>query len=561
MRVAEDATHKRYKTDLEMLFMPIIRQYRGRVVKTTGDGLLAEFASIVDCVKCAIELQNVGSQQQAEASESVPLTYRIGINVGDIIADTNDIYGDGVNVAARLQALAEPGGIALSGDAYRQVVGKLDASFEDLGEREIKSIREPLRVFRINLSQKIGRSVSPPVAYARSTPVVVPSIVVLPFETLNRGTDYGYFSDGITNDIITSLSKFSELFVIASHTAFTYKGKSINIPELGRELGVRYVVEGSVQRTRQRIRINAQLIETTTARHLWAERYDRPAREVFQLQDEIVETIVGTLITRLDMSEQRRILHKGPSDLETYDVYLHGRAAWREWSRESNQLAQQHFKKTIELDPAFAPAYAYLSYTVVQAWLSGWDASPTRLRQARDLARKAVALEPENFENHWCLAMAYLYGLEFDTAMATFERAVSMNPNSAGLLIDMADALVFDGRPEEALVSIKRAMRLNPVCPDAYLWTLGIALYHSGQFKESLAALQRITNAPGLVRRHKAANLVRLGELEKAREIASELLVDDPDYTLERERVWPYRHPNMLEGLIEDLRRAGLPEK
>ena len=556
MRVAETSNYNQYKTDIKVLFVPTIRKHRGQIVKTTGDGLLAEFASIVDCVQCAIDLQRGGSERQSEH-----LSYRIGINVGDIIVDTDDIYGDGVNIAARLQGLAEPGGITLSGDAYRQVVGKLDASFQDLGECAIKSIAEPLRVFRIALKDASAGAVQPDVAHIRATPAIVPSIAVLPFETLSRGADYAYFSDGITNDIITSLSKFSELFIIASHTAFTYKGKSIRLPEIGRKLGVRYVVKGSVQRTRERIRISVQLIEAANGRHLWAERYDRLAREVFQVQEEIIQTIVGTLIARLDMSEQRRVLNKEPNNLETYEVYLRGRAAWREWNAESNRRAQQHFRETIKLDRAFAPAYAYLSYTIIQAWLSGWESSPEILQTARDLASKAIVLEPENFENHWSLAMAYLYSREFDTAMATFERAISMNPNSAGLLIDMADALVFDGRAKEAIASVERAMRLNPICPNSHLWTLGIALYHSGEFEKSLAALKRIGNAPNLVRRHEAAVHVQLGEVEKARKIAADFLAQYPDYTVERERLWPYRDTNMLEAFIADLRSAGLPDE
>ena len=375
----------------------------------------------------------------------------------------------------------------------------------------------------------------------------------------SRGAEHGYFSDGITNDLITSLSKFSELFIIASHTAFAYKGRSI--PEVGRELGVRYVVKGNVQRTGGRIRINVQLIEAASGRHLWAESYDRSARELFRVQEEIVQTIVGTLIARVDMSELRRVLHKEPNNLETYEVYLRGRAAWREWTPESNRLAQRHFRNTIELDPAFAPAHAYLSYTIVQAWLGGWESTPEILQQARAHASKAIALEPENFENHWSLAMAYLYGREFDAAMATFERAIGMNPNSAGLLIDMADALVFDGRAAEAIALVERAMRLNPICPDSYLWTLGIALYHSGEFEKSLAALKRIGNPPNLVRRHEAAVNVRLGQMEKARETAAAFLAQYPGYTVERERLWPYRDVNMLEAFIADLRSAGLPER
>jgi len=309
-----------------MLFVPAITRFRGRIVKTTGDGLLAEFSSIVDCVRCAVDLQKLAFERRGKSSQTRHLTYRIGINVGDIIAEGDDIYGDGVNIAARLQTLAKPGGIALSAEAYKHVSGKLDASFEDLGDQEIKSIKDPLRVFRINFDDRTAVT-QKNAAHSRAKSVVVPSILVLPFEVAGRSTKTDYFSDGITHDIITGLSKFSELLVIASHTAFSLRRKPLSVPELGQQLGVRYIVEGSVQRTKEKIRISAQLVETASCRQLWAERYERPAREIFQLQDEIVETIVGTLIARLDRSENRRILHKEPNDLETYDLYLRGRAA------------------------------------------------------------------------------------------------------------------------------------------------------------------------------------------------------------------------------------------
>jgi adenylate cyclase len=560
MRVAEDATHELYKADIVMLFVPAITRFRGRIVKTTGDGLLAEFSSIVDCVRCAVDLQKLACERRGKPSEINHLTYRIGINVGDIIAEGDDIYGDGVNIAARLQTLAEPGGIALSAEAYKHVSGKLDASFEDLGDQEIKSIKEPLRVFRINFDNQTA-AVQKNVANSRAKSVVAPSILVLPFGVAGRSTKTDYFSDGITSDIITGLSKFSELLVIASHTAFSLRGKPLSVPELGQQLGVRYLVEGTVQRTKEKIRISVQLVETASCRQLWAERYERPAPEIFKLQDEIVETIVGTLIARLDRSENRRILHKEPNDLETYDLYLKGRAAWREWTRQSNLLAQQHFRSTIELDPNFAPAYGHLSYTIVQAWLSGWDSSSEQLQHARELARKAVALEPENFENHWCLAFAQLFSREFDLAMATFDNALRMNPHSTGLLIDMADALVFVGRPEEAIAYLERAMRMNPISSDSLLWTLGIALYHAGQLQQSRAALEKIVNAPNLARRHLAAVYVRLGDIEKAKKIAEEFLLEDSEYTLEREKLWPYRNPAMLEAFVNDLHMAGLPGK
>jgi adenylate cyclase len=559
MRVAEIATHRQYKTDLEAVFMPIISHHGGRIVKTTGDGLLAEFSSVVDCVGCAVEIQKSFNAQRQDPSDANALVYRIGINVGDIIAEANDIYGDSVNIAARLQSFAKPGGIALSGEAYRHIVGKLDAAVEDFGERQIKNISEPLHVYRINLAPGEG---SPAQAGLRpgSTLAVTPSIIVLPFEMIGNAGENRYFADGITNDIIACLSRFSELFVIASHTSFSYRDRPIGTAELGRELNVRYALKGSIQHAADKIRVSVQLIETASSRQLWADRYERPQQELFQLQDEIVETIVGTLVTRLDRSEHRRILYKEPTDLKTYDWYLRGRAAWREWTSDSNERAQMYFNRTIELDPAFAPAYAYLSYTLMQAWISGWDSSSEAINQARTLARKAVTLEPENFENHWCLASAYLYGGEYEAAMLTYEKALHMNPNSPGLLVDMADALIFGGRPREAIDHAERAMRMDPVSSDAHLWTLAIALYHAGDCERALTTLLRMANPPTPAKRHLAAIYVQLGNLEKARETAAEFLHEEPQYTLKRERIWPYQDGAMLEKFISDLRSAGLPE-
>jgi TolB-like protein/cytochrome c-type biogenesis protein CcmH/NrfG len=387
----------------------------------------------------------------------------------------------------------------------------------------------------------------------------MPSIIVLPFDNLSGDVDQGYFSDGITNDIITDLSKYSELFVIASHTAFTYKGRHVKVQDVGRELSVRYLVEGSVQRAGERVRINAQLIEVSTGRHLWAERFDRPLQDVFRLQDEIVQTIVGTLVGRVGIFEHHRALHSRPDSLEAYDIYLRGRAAWHDWSKESNERAHQLFAKAIELDPTFAPAYGYLSYTLIQAMLVGGAQAPDMLQRATELAQKAVALGPSDADNYWSMAVAYIYSRDFEKGMAAFERAVEINPNNPNLLVDMAEALVYIGRAEEAIAQIERAMRLNPIHPDFYLWTRGIALYHTGRYTEALASLTKIGDPANAVRRHLAATYVRLRRMADARRVAAELLLHDPSYTVERERVWPYRDAAVLEAFMADLRSAGLP--
>jgi adenylate cyclase len=560
MRVDETATHRQIKADVATIFAPQIREHRGRVVKTTGDGVHAEFASIVDCVQCAVAMQQAVAARKADLPGEAELRYRIGINLGDIIVEEDDIYGDGVNIAVRVQGLADPGEILLSGDAHRQVKGKFDIRFEDLGHHTVKNIAEPIHVFRVAQPNARPASVRRPADMARVQPGAVSSIIVLPFDNLSGDANQGYFSDGLTNDIITDLSKFSELFVIASHTAFSYKAKSVNVQTIGRELGVGYVVDGSVRRSGERVRVNVQLTESSSGRHLWAERYDRPAEDLFQVQDEIVQMIVGTLVARVSISERMRALHQKPENLRAYDFYLRGRAAFQAWAPDPNRQAQEFFSKAIELDPFFALAYGYLAYTYVQAWLGGWERSPATLRRARELAQQAVVLGPSDFDNQWSLGVAYIYSREFEKGMAAFERAVELCPNSPDLLADMADALVYVGRPEEAVANIQRAMRLNPIHPDSYLWSLGVALYHCGRYEEAVAALTRMNQMPNLVRRHIGANYVRLDRMEEARQMAAEFLRNDPDYRLEREAVWPYKNPKDLDDLIADLRRAGLPD-
>lgn len=559
MRVDETATHRQIKADVAAIFVPKIREHRGRVVKTTGDGVHAEFASIVDSVQCAVAMQRAVAARPADLPGNARLLYRLGINLGDIIVEEDDIYGDGVNIAVRVQGLAEPGEILLSGDAHRQAKGKLDVEFEDLGHHSVKNISEPIHVFRVALPNGKPAAVRRPAEAPRAQPGAVSSIMVLPFDNLSGDANQGYFSDGLTNDIITDLSKFSELFVIASHTAFIYKAKSVDVQTIHRELGVGYVVEGSVRRSGERVRVNVQLTDTAGGRHLWAERYDRPAQDLFQVQDEIVQTIVGTLVTRVGISERMRALHK-TENLRAYDFYLRGRAAMQAWTDDANRQAKEFFARAMELDPFFALAYGGLSYTHIQAWLAGWERSPESLRRARELAQQAVVLGPSDADNQWSLGAAYIYSREFEKGMSAYERAVDLNPNNPDLLMDMADALVYVARPDEALAHIQRAMRLNPIHPDAYLWTLGIALYHCGRYEESLAALLRMSHPPNLVRRQVAAVYVRLGRIEEARKIADEFLREDPTYRLEREAVWPHKNPKDLEAFVDDLRRAGLPD-
>jgi adenylate cyclase len=542
------------KSHIRELLDPAIARHRGRIVKTTGDGLLAEFSSAVRAVECAVEIQHEMVRRGAEVPAGRRLEFRIGLNVGDVIVQDDDVFGDAVNVAARLEALAESGGICLSGATYLQVRDRLALSFVDLGERSLKNMPEPVHVYRVDLEAPAQPRQRAPAFEPREGP----TIAVLPFDNLSGDPQQGYFSDGITNDIITELSKFPQLVVIASHSAFTYKGRSVKVQEVGRDLGARYVLEGSVQRIDNRIRINAQLIEAATDKHLWAERYDRESGDLFAIQDEITLAIVSTLVARVDTSERQRAQRKPTESLQAYDHYRRGREVYFHWTRESNSRAREHFAKAIELDPNFARAYGYLSFTVLQSYMNGWTDRPeAALQEAYALAQKALALDPNDYDNLWSLGAVCIYRREFDRGLAFYERALELNPNDANLLVEMAEKLIYAGRIGEALAKIERAKRLNPRYPDWYEWVLGMALYHDGRYPEALAALTRIGSPPNLSRLHLAATYVRLGRPDEAKSVVDEFRRREPA-GVALETLWPYRDPAVWRAFAEDLRSAGL---
>lgn len=555
----EAGTLATLKGHLRELIEPRVRRHDGRIVKTAGDGLLVEFASAVEAMACAVGIQTEMARRNAGTPEDHRLEYRIGVHLGEVIFDDGDVFGDGVNVAARLEALACPNGIYLSADVYRQVRGKLDAAFEDLGEQKIKNLPEPVRVYRV--LPAAGGAAAPEARRSAPSPASGPLVAVLPFENLSADPGRDYFSDGITTDLITDLSRFPDLSVIASHSVFAYKGKPVRIETIARELGVRYVVEGSVQHAGDRVRINAQLIEAAPGRHLWSQRYNRDLQDLFAVQDEIAHSIAATVFRRLEISERDRSLLKSTDNLEAYDHFLRGQAVWYSWTRDSNAEAQAHFRRAIELDPNFARAYGALSYTLVQSVLEGWcEGADGAFKEARRLAQIAVARGPSDFENLEHLGFACLYCREFDRSLACYERALELNPNSADLLADMADMLAHTGRTAEAAAYIARAKRLNPICPDWYDWVLGIAAFHEGRFEDALTAFTRAGTPSVYLQREIIATLVRLGRLDEAQALARDLMEHCPDYRLGVESMRPFKDPKVLEAFIADLRRAGLPD-
>jgi adenylate cyclase len=614
----------------------LIHAHRGRVVDSPGDNLLAEFASVVDAVQCATEIQQALAVRNAELPVHRQMAFRIGINVGDVLTEDNRLYGDGVNIAARVEGLADAGGICISEAAYAQVKNKLVLSYIDIGEQQVKNIAEPVRVYRvaievpsplvgegqgeeavdgavsqqakdsarqkakgkeqkskvenrINSTHHVWQRVTlggllliavtfvavrylslptstqspPPNPQSAALPLPdKPSIVVLPFVNMSNDSEQEYFSDGITEDITTGLAKISSLFVIARNSAFTYKGKAVKVQNVSRELGVQYVLEGSVRRTGEQIRVTAQLIDGLTGSHLWAERFDRPLKEIFAVQDEIVQKIVTTLKLQLTLREQGILVRKRTENLEAYDSFLRGLESLNRTSQETNAQARQLFEQAIVLDPQYAEAYAGLSRTLSSEWAFQWSQDPQTLERAFVLAQKAVALDDSLPEAHKELAYTYLYKRQHEQAIAAAKRGIALGPNEAENTGQLGLILNFAGQPEEAVGLIQKAMRLNPRYPYNYLAWLGMAYRLAGRYDEAIAVLQSaaIRNPNFLPPHlHLAISYSEIGRDAEARAEVAELLRISPQFSLEgMKRVNAFKNPTEFERWITALRKAGL---
>jgi adenylate cyclase len=575
----------------------LIRERRGRVVDAPGDNVLAEFASVVDAVECAMELQREFKSRNAELPALRRLEFRIGINLGDVIVEGERIYGDGVNIAARVEGLAEPGGVSISGTVYDQVKNKLPLAYEPLGEHVVKNIREPVRVYRVlpeprptgagpGIQQIVGRLswrrtalllglvllvVAGGVAVwnfsSRSRPPGFelpdrPSVAVLPFENMSGDAGQAYFSDGITEDLITGLSKLSGLFVIARNSVFAYKGKAVKPAQVSRELGVRYVLEGSVRRAGNRVRITAQLVDATTGYHVWAERYDRDLKDVFALQDEVTQKIVGVLAVKLTLPEQDRLGRAPTRNVEAYDYVLRGLEYHRRTTREANAEARKMYTRAVQLDPEYAMAYAALGWTYLQAWQFQWSRDPETLERAFELAQKAIVRDDSLAGPHDLLAQVYLWKKEHDRAIAEAERAVVLAPNDADSYETLAEVLAWSGRADEAVEYIKQAMRLNPEYPVFYLWALGHAYYLTERSDDAIATLRKVlARNPNFVAAHAFLAVLydERGLAEEARAEGAAAAKLSPQASLESLRqILPYKNDRDLERFLAAMRRAGL---
>ena len=538
-----------------------IEQHRGRVVDATGDNLLAEFASAVDAVAGAVEIQRELAAHNAELPAERRMLFRIGINVGDVIEEGDRIYGDGVNIAARVEGLAKEGGICISGRVYDQVENKLDLRYEFLGDQKVKNITRPVNVYRVQLETESAVS-------DKSEKIDLPdkpSVAVLPFNNMSGDPEQNYFAEGISEDITTELSRFHSIFVISRNSAFTYRGETVDVRQAGKELGVEYIVEGSVRKAGKKIRITAQLIEVATGHHVWADRYDREMEDIFAVQDEITETIVSTLVGRIEAADIDRAKRKTTENMVAYDYLLRGLDFHKSGriSMDDSIKAVEMFTKAVELDPGFARAHAWLACATANLW----PKNPSRkqydalLDNAMVEVQKALSLDENECEAHRIMGAIYLQRKQFDRAEYHYSKAVALNPNYAYIAAKVADFLSYTGRPQEAEASVKRAMRLNPHHPDWYWQELGLAYYVGGQYEEAIRTFNRITNMVEFDYTYLAACCVELGEIEKAKSYIEALLRLMPGASVKYfEETQPFKNNSDLNRLLDALRKAGLPE-
>ncbi len=534
----------------------LIQKHQGKVVNIAGDNLLADFQSVVDAVQCGMEIQKELRANNAELAEDRRVEFRIGINLGDVIREGENIYGDGVNITERVQSLADGGGICISGSAYEQVVNKVAVSFEYLGEHMVKNITRPVRVYRLVTQPGVEHEMDKRLELTEK-----PSIAVLPFTNMSGDPEQEYFSDGITEDLITDLYKISGLFVIARHSVFTYKGKAVKVDQVGRELGVRYVLEGSVRKAGNRVRITAQLVDTLTGGHLWAERYDRELKDIFALQDEVTQKIVKSLAVRLTKREKDHLARKYTDNLEVHDLVLHGLESYFCFRQDANLQARQIFQKVVALDPQNALAHSRLGWTYLREWSLGWTQSRDSLEQASELAKRAIALDDSLSDAHALLAETYLWKKQHDDAIAEAEKAVILDPNNAERMVDLGDILAWAGRPEEAIGWIKKGMRFNPICPVAYLWMLAHAYFLTEQYAEAIAALSKaIDKQPDFLPSHflLAHCFLKVGQQEKSLAEIEEIKRLSTSLFPEAWKQLPYRDQMQKEPFLDILRRAGL---
>jgi TolB-like protein/class 3 adenylate cyclase len=567
----EEGTLSQLKAFRKTLVDPKIAQHRGRIVKTTGDGMLVEFASAVDAARCAVEVQRGVAVQNVGVPPDIRIQFRVGIHVGDIIFDDNDIFGDGVNIAARLEGIAEPGGICISDDAQRQIRGKLDSPFEDMGPQNLKNITEPMRTWRLNSDANASAYLSPGRSAEAAKPPALPdkpSIAVLPFQNMSSDPEQEYFADGIVEDIITALSRYHALFVIARNSSFTYKGRAVDVKQVGRELGVRYVLEGSVRRVLDRVRVTGQLIDALTGAHLWADRFDGALKDIFELQDDITLRVVGAIAPKLEQAEIVRAMRKPTESLDGYDYYLKAMSNFHKAGREDISEALRLFQKAIEFDDNFSSAYGMAAWCYARRKMNGWaDEGSSEGLEAERLAGRAVKCGNDDAVAlaGSGIAIGYMFA-DFDRAVSLMDRAQALNPNLAMAWHLGGWIRCFIGQQDLAVEHLERAVRLSPVDPQrpGMLAAIAAAHFAAGRFDvaSSLAKTAMLEQSNNFIAALVAAGANAMaGNLDTATSAMERVRELDPNFRLHKVKYrLPNRQPEALARWEDALRRAGLPE-
>jgi len=566
IRSDEEGTLDRLKALRNQIIDPKLTEHRGRIVKLMGDGMLVEFLSVVDAVRAAVLTQQAVAERNTELPAEKRIEFRIGINLGDVVIDGADIHGDGVNVAARLEGLADPGGICISGSVYDQVRDRIDTPFEDMGDQAVKNIDRPVRVWRWGVG-------APPKIYCPATTEATlplpdkPSIAVLPFDNMSSLSDQDFLADGISEDIITALSKLRSLFVIARNSSFAFRGQQLDVREIGKRLGVRYVVEGSVRRSGNRARITAQLIDAVEDKHIWAERYDRDLKDIFSVQDEVTLAIVQAVGLRLNLSEQQRALRKPPENLDAWENYQRGMWHLLTYSPEECETAHSFLSQAIRLDPGFAVAHACLGYAHCLRVLHDISAEPARdIEIAVKEGGEAIRLDDREAFGYLTIGRARVFQQRYDEAVSAIDRAISINPNLSLAHMIRGHALWHAGRPEEAVHSIDVAVRCSPHDPLiwVYLASKAIALVMLGRFDEAIAVSRTAQQNPNAAIYAYLGEVSALGHKNDGKAAADAIRrarAAKPDVSIGYvDKVLPVADPQCRETFLGGLRKAGLPE-
>jgi len=556
---SDEAYTIRTITECRQIFKSHIHEHDGRVVDSPGDNILGEFSSVINAVNSAINIQKELKAKNEGISEDRRMLFRIGIHLGDVIQEGKRIYGDGVNIAARIEGLAEEGGICISGSVYDQIKGKIHLSYESLGEQSLKNIENPIRIYRIveesSFSFQMNREFKLPDK---------PSIAVLPFTNMSGNPEQEYFSDGLTEEIITGLSKLPQLLVIARNSSFTYKNKPVRIQQVSRELGVKYVLEGSVRSAGERLRVTAQLIDGTTGQHLWSERYDRPMADIFSVQDDITLQIVVAMRVNLTEGEQARLQVKHTDNLEAYFELLKASEYFKKFDKFNNILARQSYERAITIYPEYAVAYSALAFTyLLDAWV-GWTENPQQaIKKAFEYSRKSLTIDDTDAWAHATMGICCLLSRQWEKAVKAGDLSTTLCPNSADILGLFCITLRSVGRVDEALFMIEKAIRLNPMPPEWYLHELATCFRLLGQYEKAIMILKENLNRnPDYImsRINLTATYSMAGDMDKARRQAKEVLELYPNFSAGRfMKGFPYKDKKIIDDFVENLRKAGLP--